>query len=91
MIAKEKYKKIIKKLNNETIEYGSYVEDLSDLSSRLARHFVIEGPPELKEIFKWEGEEIKGLVPYLIKAMESPNKDFAPHIMLYAITKEPKK
>jgi len=86
---KEKYQKIIKKLNNETIEYASYVEDPSDISSRLARHFIILNPPELKEVFKWKGEEIKGLVPYLIKAMESPDKDFAAHIMLYAITKTP--
>jgi len=84
-----KYQKIIEKLNNETIKYVSYVEDPRNISSRLARHFVVLAPPELKEVFKWKGEKIKGLVPYLIKAMESPEKDFAAHVMLYTLTKHP--
>ena len=86
---KEKYKKIIEKLNNETIKYICYVESPPDPSFIPTRYFGIEGPLELKEVFKWKGEEIKGLVPHLIKAMESPDKDFAAHIMFYALTKLP--
>jgi len=85
----EKYKKIIEKLNNETIKYACYTESSDDRFSAPRGYFVIEEPPELKEVFKWKGEEIKGLVPYLIKAMESPEKDFAAHVMLYVITRYP--
>ena len=70
-------------MNNETLEWRL------DMRNILSWFFVIEGPPELKKVLKWKGEEIKGLVPYLIKAMELPEKDFAAHIMLYAITKHP--
>ena len=78
-----KLQKIINKVDNKTIKKSFSREN------RNQRRVVIYAPSEVKAIFKMGKEEIKNIIPYLIKAMESSLKDWAANLILYALTQKP--
>jgi glycosyltransferase involved in cell wall biosynthesis len=83
----DKFKKIINKLDNKTLQWYSYppVPPKGSFVT-LGRLIEIKGPPEILEILKMTNEEINKFIPFLIEAFDNPEKDWAANFVLYAIT-----